>query len=213
MNSQSIRVWDVLVRLFHWSLVLSFTVAYLSGEALERVHAYAGYLILGLLAFRLIWGIVGTRHARFSDFVQPPRKVIDYLKQLAAGRPQHYLGHNPAGGWMVVALLLSLSVTGWSGLELYAAADGRGPLASSTLELAPIGAARADDWDEHLGVGDGGWWDEIHEVSANLTLLLVLVHIAGVFVAGRLHRENLVKAMITGNKQVADGDAAAGKHR
>jgi len=211
-----IRVWDPLVRLFHWSLVASFAVAYFSGEEESLVHIYAGYSVAGLLAFRLLWGFIGTRYARFSDFLYSPRRTLDYLKGLRSGRPEHFTGHNPAGGWMIIMLLVSLALTTYSGLEVYGL-EGGGPLAGTGAQISLLASARADDdrheGDEHEGTGaraghDGDegdesaeeFWEELHELFANFTVFLVLIHVAGVLVAGRLHGENLVRAMITGRK-------------
>ncbi len=212
--SKEIRVWDPLVRIFHWSLVLAFAVAYLSGDEESDIHIYSGYIILGLLVFRLLWGFVGTRFSRFSDFVYSPQVIIKYTRDLLSGSPKHYLGHNPAGGAMIIALLLSLIVVTCSGLKVYAIEEGAGPLAVQTPEISLIKSAYADDdeheddddehgeYAEHEGDEEGEeFWEEIHEASANFVLFLVILHIAGVFVAGRLHDENLVKAMITGNKK------------
>ncbi len=207
---KEIRVWDPLVRIFHWSLVLAFTVAYLSGDEESGLHIYSGYLILGLISFRLLWGIVGTRYARFSNFVYSPGSIIVYIKNLVAAHPKRYLGHNPAGGAMIVVLLLSLVVVTYSGLKVYAIEEGAGPLALQATEVSFIKSAYADDDDEYEREHnehergedeEEEFWEEIHEVSANFVLFLVILHIAGVIVSGRLHNENLVKAMITGNKK------------
>ena len=206
-KAEQVQVWDPLVRLFHWSLVLSFGIAYLTGEDDTLWHIYSGYTVLGLISFRLIWGFIGSRHARFSDFVTGFDRVKDYLKSLS-GSPRHYLGHNPAGGWMIIALLASLFVTSLSGLQLYAVEDGLGPFAKKNLpEVQIIRNAYADDDDHHHNEADEHeeddaeeFWEETHEAAANFTLLLILIHIAGVVVAGRIHKENLVKAMITGRK-------------
>lgn len=203
---QETRVWDPLVRIFHWSLVLAFVVAYLSGEEESDVHIYAGYIIFGLIVFRLIWGFIGSKHARFSDFIFSPKAVFEHLGSMSVGKAKRYLGHNPAGGAMVLALMLSLAVTTYSGLEVYAIEEGAGPLAQLT-EISVIRSAHADDdeYDKHEGEGDEDgeeFWEEIHEASANFVLFLVILHIAGVIVSGRLHGENLTKAMISGNKSV-----------
>jgi cytochrome b len=205
---EEIRVWDPLVRIFHWSLVLAFVVAYLSGDEESDIHIYSGYIILGLLVFRLLWGFVGTRFARFSNFIYSPQAVVKYVKDMLSGSPKHYLGHNPAGAAMIFALLLSLVVVTYSGLKVYAIEEGAGPLAQATdISLIKSAYADDDDDDEHGEYGereeaDGEeFWEEIHEASANFVLFLVILHIAGVFVAGKLHDENLVKAMITGNKE------------
>lgn len=212
MAEKTIPVWDPLVRLFHWSLVLAFIVAWLTGEEEGALHANAGYVILGLVLFRLVWGFVGTRHARFSDFLFSPRQTFAYLRNMAGGRPDHYTGHNPAGGWMIFMLLASLLIAVYTGLEAYGA-EGHGPLANGGPAIELVATARADDdddADEHEHE-DGEnpeeeFWEELHEFFSNFTLLLVIVHVAGVIVASRLHGENLVKAMLTGRKTVPDAD-------
>ncbi len=176
-----VKVWDPLVRIFHWSLVLSFFVAFITEDELMLLHSYAGYMVLGLVSLRLLWGLVGTRHARFSDFVRPPREAIDYLKQLSRLKAPHYLGHNPAGGLMILALLTLLLLTTGSGLLAYGA-EGYGPLAGTAIPAA-------------------GLWKEAHELLANLTLLAVLLHIGGVVAGQLLQGEKLVQAMITGYKE------------
>lgn len=204
-SENTVQVWDIAVRIFHWSLVASFVVAYLTSEEESVWHIYSGYTVLGLILFRILWGLIGSKHARFSDFIYPPGVVIKYVKELIAGNPTHYQGHNPAGGWMVIALLLGLFVVTLSGLKLYAVEEGLGPLAGVNTDLAVISSAYADR-DEH-GEDDEKhddeeeFWEELHEVSTNITLLLIFLHIAGVVVSSRLHKENLVKAMITGKKK------------
>jgi cytochrome b len=213
MMTSQIRVWDPLVRIFHWSLVLAFCIAYLSGDEESSLHIYSGYIVLGLIVFRLLWGIVGTRYARFSSFVTSPGTVVQYLKSLLAGKPQHYTGHNPAGGWMVIAMLLCLAIVSVSGLKVYAIEEGLGPLAGEIPTLTLVSPARADDDDDddHRGQRKNDkrhgedeaaeeFWEELHEISSNLMLLLIVLHIGGVIVANRLHDEHLVKAMISGKK-------------
>lgn len=203
--SNQIRVWDPLVRIFHWSLVAGFTIAYLSGEEESMVHIYAGYVVLGLIVFRVIWGLIGTRYARFGSFMASPATTLQYLKDLAANKPKHYLGHNPAGGWMIIAMLVCLFIVSLSGLKVYAIEEGQGPLAADVPALTLISPARADDDDDDHRGHDADeaaeeFWEELHEASSNIMLLLIFLHVAGVIVASRLHRESLVKAMITGNK-------------
>lgn len=181
-----IPVWDPVVRLFHWSLAAAFAVAFVTEDDWLAVHVGAGYTVLGLLALRLVWGFVGTRHARFADFVRPPAAALAYLRLAMRGRAPRYLGHNPAGGWMVLLLMTALLATGVTGLAVYALEEGAGPLAGTLA-----GALR--------GLADAA--EELHEWLANATLLLlVAVHIGGVLIGSLMHRENLVRAMITGRK-------------
>ncbi|HET8709841.1 MAG TPA: cytochrome b/b6 domain-containing protein [Spongiibacteraceae bacterium] len=197
----TVKVWDIAVRVFHWSLVAAFATAYLTGDENEFVHVYAGYIVLGLVAFRVVWGFIGTKHARFTDFIYSPGKIFAYARSLASGSPKHYLGHNPLGGVMVIALLISLSLTCASGLKLYAVEEGKGPLAGEQ-SLGLITPAYAHEGGNHANKDKKGedTWEEIHELFVNLTLGLVVLHIAGVVVSSVLHKEKLVKAMITGNK-------------
>jgi len=173
----TVRVWDSAVRLFHWSLVLCFAIAYVTADEIDTVHEYTGYAILGLVLFRLIWGVVGTRYARFSQFIRSPRQVIRYLLDISQGRERRYLGHNPVGAAMIVALLLMLIGTGSTGWLMTT--------------------------DTFWGIE---WVEEVHELLANLGLVLIGLHVAGVVLASVRHRENLVRAMVTGRKRCADTD-------
>ncbi len=179
------KVWDPLVRIFHWTLAAAFALAYLTGDEVMGVHVIAGYTIAGLLAFRLVWGLVGPKHARFADFVCRPRNVFAYLQDLVHGRAARYHGHNPAGGAMIVALLTLLVLTSATGLAVYGAEEGAGPFAVAMSAYA-----------------DSEWVEEVHEVLANATVVLVVFHIAGVVVSSLLHGENLPLAMVTGRKRV-----------
>ena len=123
-EKSSIQVWDMPVRVFHWSLVILFIIAYLTGDEDNNVHIYCGYAVLALVLFRIVWGFVGTQYARFSDFVYSPREVFQYLKGLVNRNVKHYVGHNPAGGWMVITLLICLLVVTISGLKVYAIQEG-----------------------------------------------------------------------------------------
>ena len=212
-----VYVWDPLVRIFHWGLVLAFIIAYFTAEEENPLHIYSGYAVLGLITFRVLWGIIGTKYARFNDFIYSPASVIRYIKGLIAHKPEHYLGHNPLGGWMVVALLLCLFVVTVSGLKVYAVEEGRGPLAVNSGEVSVISNAYADrdeeeeddmefgrheDNSRHAEKEGEEFWEEIHEVSTDIMLFLILLHIAGVIFSGYRHRENLVKSMVTGTKEI-----------
>jgi cytochrome b len=206
-----IRVWDPVVRIFHWSLVAAFTIAWLTGEEEEsRPHELAGYAVIGLVLIRVVWGFVGTQYARFRDFIYRPATVLAYARDMLAGKSKRYLGHNPLGGMMIIALLLSLLAASITGLVLQGAKEGTGPFAAitaSTAVTAPavISRAVADDDDKENNGGNGEadeTWKELHEFFANLSLLLVALHIAGVMVGSLVHRENLVRAMFTGRKPV-----------
>lgn len=122
MKTEKTLVWDLPTRAFHWLLALSFAGAWLTAES-ERwrdVHVLLGYTVAGLIAFRLLWGVFGTRYARFASFSLDPRAAFDYLKSLATRSPRHYFGHNPAGSWAIVALLALLALTAATGWAAYA---------------------------------------------------------------------------------------------
>lgn len=167
----TVKVWDILVRVFHWSFAACFAGAWLTAES-ERfrdMHVIFGYTCLGLVAFRLLWGFVGPQHARFANFVRGPAAIGRYLRSLLDGRPEHHTGHNPAGAVAIVLLLALAALAGASGWAVY----------------------------NDLG---GEWLEESHEFLASAMLAVVAVHLAGVAVASWLHRENLARAMLTGRK-------------
>jgi cytochrome b len=178
--SALVKVWDPVVRVFHWGLVLSFVVAWLSADSSRTLHHWAGYAAGGLIASRLIWGMIGSHYARFGQFIRSPLTVLFYLGAILTGREKRYVGHNPAGAAMIIALVLTMSAlafTGWL---------------STT--------------DAYWGVE---WVEETHETLADLMPLLVLAHLFGILVASIRHRENLVGAMISGRKRPpADADIA-----
>jgi cytochrome b len=170
----TIKVWDLFVRAFHWSLVALFVIAYATGDEVERVHIAAGYAIAGLIVLRVVWGVFGPRQARFSTFVRTPREVYAYLRDAALLKSPRFLGHNPAGGAMILALLAMLIGTCVTGYMMTT--------------------------DAYWGAK---WLEHIHEVLANLTVALIVLHVLGVLLASFEHRENLVKAMITGRKRAS----------
>lgn len=142
--SDKTYVWDPLVRLFHWTLVAAFLIAYLTGDEENALHVYSGYYILGLVAFRVLWGFVGTQYARFSSFNLSPRALIEYLTGLfKSGKGKDYTGHNPAGSWMVIIMLVSLLMTGLSGLKAYGE-EGHGPLANKTVTIDSMATVTAE---------------------------------------------------------------------
>lgn len=187
-DSDTITVWDPLVRLFHWSLVVSFFIAYLTDENLMDLHAWAGYAATALIAFRLVWGFAGPEHARFSDFVAGPRRAFAYVKTVFSGTAPRHLGHNPAGGFMIVLLLMGVALAGVTGIAVYGIDESSGPLAFLALQTP-----------EALG----NVLEELHGFVANAVLGLVAIHVLGVIVESRLQRESLVLAMITGKKRTA----------
>lgn len=169
-----ILVWDAPVRVFHWLLALCFAGAYVTSgsERWQLVHVSLGYTMAGLVAFRLLWGVIGTRYARFSSFVRGRAAVMQYLKSAREKRPEHHTGHNPAGALAIVALL---------GLTLFTVTAGW----ITYNELA------------------GEWVATLHQVAGNVMLGVVVVHLLGVVSGSWLHKENLVRSMITGRKQGA----------
>jgi len=175
-----ILVWDLPTRAFHWLLVFSFAAAYITSEDDWMVlHAVFGYTVLGLVAFRLLWGFAGTRYARFASFAYRPARALTYLGSLVARQPEHHVGHNPAGSWAIYLLLALGALTGalgWLSLE--------GP-----------------GWK---------WIEELHQITGNVMLALVGLHIAGVVVGSLVHRENLARSMVDGYKEGAPEEGIRG---
>lgn len=184
MDNRKILVWDLPTRIFHWVLAVSFFGAFLTSESDRQLdlHLAFGYTMLGMVAFRLLWGVIGSRYARFGSFAFAPRRVYAYLKSIATFSPQHYVGHNPAGSWAVYALLALAVLAGGTGYATYA----------------------------DLG---GGWVEDLHEGAANALMAVVIVHIAGVLVSSLVHRENLVRAMLSGFKRGAPDEGVRRPHR
>ena len=171
----TVKVWDIPTRLFHWSLASAFTIAFVTSESerLQNIHTTAGYTVLGLIAFRLLWGVVGNPYARFSNFVRGPAAIMSYLRSLLGSHPEHHIGHNPAGAVAIVLLLVLGVATGLSG------------------------------WANYSEIG-GHAMEEVHEFCANAMMAVVVMHLAGVAVSSLLHKENLVRAMISGRKNVSE---------
>lgn len=197
-----VRVWDPVIRIGHWVLVAAFATAFLTQGEPQWLHTSAGYVLAGTVALRIVWGLVGPRRARFSDFVTGPGRVVGYLRDLAAGRAARHLGHSPAGGAMTLALLVALAITALSGMATLAVDEGQGPLAGIVTEQSlPDWAMDEQEQGEQGQHEPAEAFEEIHEVAANATLLLILLHIAGVLWASRVHGENLIRAMINGRKR------------
>ncbi len=167
----AVRVWDPLQRLLHWTLVAAVAASWLTTLAFFAAHQPAGYIALAVVLVRVVWGFVGSRHARFSDFVRGPRATWAYLGSLRRHAGPRHLGHNPLGAWMVLALLgciVALALSGW----LYTTDALWGDATVETLHVA-------------LAWG---------------LLGLIAVHVGGVLFASRRQHENLILAMITGDK-------------
>jgi cytochrome b len=198
-------VWDPLVRVFHWTLVLGFFFAYFSEGEPMKLHVWAGYVVGAVVLLRIVWGFVGTPHARFSDFVFPAGRVISYLIDELRMRAPRRLGHSPAGGAMVIALLVMLLATTGSGLTLLAVHEGQGPFSAFIGQAEspnpPSAGSASDETGDIAESPTVELWEEVHEVLANLTLLLVILHVGGVVLASYEHKENLVAAMFDGRKR------------
>jgi len=171
-TAPTVKVWDPLVRIGHWSLVVCVAVAWATGEGGKGWHEGFGYAALAIIAVRFVWGLVGSHYARFKEFLRTPAATLAYGLRVLAGTEPRYLGHNPLGGWMIVFLLTCIALTGFTGW-LYTT-------------------------DRFWGVE---WLGEIHEVLASTLLVLIALHVAGVVLASKRHHENLVAAMLHGRKR------------
>jgi cytochrome b len=169
---RTIPVWDAAVRALHWSLVLTVAAAWLTRHSPGRWHEWLGYATLAIVAARMAWGFIGAGHARFANFVRPASATVAYARDVLAHRDARYLGHNPLGGWMVVALLSMVVLVGFTGW-LYTT-------------------------DRFWGVP---WVEELHETLSDALFAFVALHIAGVVFTSVRHRENLVAAMLHGRKR------------
>jgi cytochrome b len=183
LRLKTVKAWDPLVRVFHWSLVFFFLLAFITEDDWLSIHVQAGYVVLLLIGFRLFWGVIGSRQARFRTFIKSPTTVFSYLKAMLSFKVPHYLGHNPVAAVMVMALLVSVIMVSFTGMIIIAS-EGQGPLVGTLFS----------SW-------RGDWMEEVHEFFANFTMLLVLAHVSGVVISSLLEGENLVKAMITGVKK------------
>ncbi|OLP58100.1 cytochrome B [Xaviernesmea oryzae] len=171
-SGAKVRVWDPVVRLFHWGVVAGCALNLFMLRPGKLPHRYVGYAIAGLLALRILWGFIGTRHARFADFVRGPRTVAVYLGDVAKRREARYRGHNPAASvvmLLLMTLLAGTALTGWM----------------QTLDAF---------WGED-------WVSAVHETLANAIMVIAGFHIAAAIIESLRHRENLIWSMITGRKR------------
>ena len=187
---KTIRVWDLPIRLFHWLLVAciigSLVTIHLFDSAIE-IHAYFGYCILTLLVFRLIWGFVGSRHARFASFAPNRKAIVDYLQ----GKSLRFLGHNPIGALSVFALLFVLSVQAVTGLFVDDEIAFQGPLAKYVTNTVV------------------SFLSEIHEGNQVVIYALITIHILAIWYYKKFKGENLIKPMITGDKEIDPSEEAS----
>lgn len=197
MATHYVKVWDPLVRVFHWSVAIAFFTAYFSEpeDAGLTLHLWAGYVVGGLVVMRIVWGFVGSPYARFSDFAFGPFIALRYLADLARGRSKRYIGHSPAGAWMILLLLAMLGATVATGLVTLAIERQAGPLAPIFTVDGATSAPTPESGEAESSV------EEMHEVFSNIAFGLVVLHLIGVLVASLAHRENLAIAMVTGRKR------------
>ncbi len=190
---RALRVWDVPVRLFHWTLVVlvlvSFTTAQIGGNAMQY-HEWSGLTILTLVLFRVLWGFAGSTYARFGGFLRGPRSALEYARTLRRDRPAFHAGHNPLGGWMIVLLLASLLVQAGTGMFANDDVMIEGPLV------------------KHISKETSDLLTRIHHFNFNVLLALVTLHVGAALYYLRVKRENLILPLLTGSKQVPEGAPA-----
>ena len=192
-QGRTVRVWDLPIRLFHWILValvlLSFVTGQIGGNALE-FHELSGFTILTLVLFRILWGIVGSTYARFSGFVRGFEPARAYARTLLRGRPSFYPGHNPLGGWMILALLLCLLIQASTGLFANDDVMLEGPLAKLVSKATSDLLTR------------------LHKINFYILLALVALHVFAALYYLWAKRENLVTPLFTGRKRLPEGERA-----
>ncbi|MCB2216275.1 cytochrome b/b6 domain-containing protein [Desulfofustis glycolicus] len=217
-GNDTLVVWDPFIRVFHWSLVLLFIAAYATGDDDSSAHRYVGYLLLILISLRILWGFIGSTHARFSDFAYSPRAALLYLKDLITGKPKYYRGHNPASSWMVYLFIIHIVVLGITGYAAFSAKQHK-PLAAIETNFSLVANAYADDDDfadrdkrhgghkrnhansENDADDRDTIWEDIHEGAAYSMLFLVFLHVAGAIASSIRHGENLILSMVNGKKR------------
>jgi cytochrome b len=196
-SRRSVGVWDIPVRVFHWLVValiiVSFTTAQIGGNAMQ-IHELSGFTVLTLVLFRVLWGIFGSTYARFTDFVRRPRQTLAYARSLRQGRPAFYAGHNPLGGWMIVALLVCLLVQAGTGLFANDDIMTEGPLYNWVSKQTSDALS------------------EIHETNFYVLAVLIALHICAAFYYLLSRRENLILPLFTGRKQLPEAQDAPEVH-
>jgi cytochrome b len=177
-QKQSVLVWDMPVRIFHWLLAASFAGAWLTSESesQQMIHYAFGYTAVALVLFRVVWGVIGTRYARFGEFIKGPAETIHHIKSLLTGNQHAGLGHNPAGALAMISLMILILLIGLTGY-----------------------------WSVKEFLGD--FMSDAHEVIADLTLAVVVIHIAAAIIMSFTQKENLVRSMVTGKKHGASEQA------
>ena len=185
LNDQ-VKVWSIFIRLFHWALVVLFVMEFIIEDDLIKLHTTIGYVIISLLVLRILYGFVGDRYARFSDFIYAPGTVLNYTKSVFTFSARRYIGHNPAGGIMIILMIIVLISTVVTGVLTL-------PYADQPREYFPI-------------IGLLPYWvfssaEDFHEVLADISLFLVVIHLTGVLVESVLHEENLIGSMLSGRKK------------
>lgn len=187
----AVRIWDLPTRLFHWLFALACTTAWVSGDnpRYTDLHIYAGYVALGLVLFRLVWGMAGGHYARFAQFVKGPKAVLSHLRHLFNRSRMYEAGHNPLGALAILLMLMLVLLLGVTGLAVLGGEEGVGPLAGM------------------FSVARGVTVHEWHEVLAWMLLGVVVLHLVGVAFESLLQRQNLPRSMVTGMK-VASTDVA-----
>jgi cytochrome b len=194
----TVKVWDLFVRCFHWSMVLGCATAYISGEVhASTLHELVGYALCALLAARVYWGFKGSEYARFRSFTFPVSEALAYMRAMFKGHPRHYFGHNPAGALMVFALLGFLTLIFVSGLLTLGTIDFEGPL----MFLA-----------NNVSDDTSYAFRHLHKLLPTVGLALVFLHVAGVVAGCIQHNENLVRAMLTGKKKALSPSSSSNQN-
>jgi cytochrome b len=188
-----VRVWDPLIRIFHWLLATAVLVDWFTDEP-RWMHVWLGYFAALLILLRMLWGFMGPEHARFADFVRGPGEVLNYLAGLMRFSSRRYLGHSPAGGAMIIALIIMVAATAGTGMVNLAQDEGAGPLAGVIAKVERPPRLPGQRRPQLVS-------KQVHETIANITLAFIILHVCGVALASFAHKENLVVAMITGRKR------------